>query len=108
MIAIAAAGLLAMATGQAFAQRLHAEGDSVRIGYADLDLRTPVGRAALKSRINMAVEALCPPADPLGMVTRNYKSQCRDQAMASIKPQLDALYARHELASSMIEVTANR
>ena len=59
------------------------------VRYRDLDLSTPAGAAALHSRVRRAIDVMC--ADPSGpspavVIDRD----CREQAWASVRPQLDA------------------
>jgi UrcA family protein len=62
------------------------------VSYRDLDLSTDEGAAALHSRVRRAIDVMC--ADPSGpspavVIDR----ECREQAWAYVRPQLDATIA---------------
>ena len=63
-----------------------------QVTYGDLDLTTLDGAAKLHSRVRRAIEVMC--ADPSGpspavIIDR----ECREQAWASVRPQLEATIA---------------
>lgn len=97
------AALAAAATGApALAQT--ASEQVVRVSYADLDLRSGAGRAALDRRIGQAVRDACgtiSASDPRGA---NDAYRCRDELSVKLGRSRDALLA--SLGSSGREVAA--
>ena len=56
---------------------------SVEISYSDLDLTGPAGQAALRHRIERAVERVCPRSTPFVPREVGEAAQCRREALAS-------------------------
>jgi UrcA family protein len=77
IIAIIAAAIVASA---ASAQTVPTK---VRVSYADLNLTTAAGQAALASRIDIAADAACGvDANELQLVMRRYTARCHDAAVS--------------------------
>jgi UrcA family protein len=78
-------GLLA---GPALA-RPAADGASTSVRFADLDLTTDAGAAALHSRVARAATAVCGDADQRDLAAASRMMACRGVAMASAAPQVE-------------------
>lgn len=66
------------------------------VNIRDLDLSTPRGISKLERRINRAIDRVCP-ADGIGaLVERSSVRQCREDAVASVRPQVDRAVAAAE------------
>lgn len=64
-----------------------------KVGYADLDLRSPSGRQALLSRVGKAVNSVC--SDALGPSPIFYaQTSCRNWTWAHSRPQVDRAFDR--------------
>lgn len=74
-----------------------AETDSVRVSYADLDLRSDPGRASLQGRIAHAAEVLCGSADHRDIPFTQRVRECHRDTIADAQPAYDAAVnsARH-------------
>jgi UrcA family protein len=44
---------------------------------ADLDLRTPEGQAALRYRLDRAIDSVCGTADPASSLDKDQRNSCR-------------------------------
>ena len=90
------ASALAIMTAAAVASPAHAAGSdtkSAKIHYRDLDLTTDAGAAALKQRVVHAAARVCGPVDGLTLDDRARFNTCRDTAIASASPQMNAVIA---------------
>src|ERR1700733_8627835 len=90
------ASALAIMTAAAIASPAHAAGSdtkSTKIHYRDLDLTTDTGAAALKQRIVHAAVRVCGPVDCLTLEDPARFEACRDTAIASASPQMNAVIA---------------
>lgn len=66
------------------------------VNIRDLDLTTEEGVQKLERRINRAIDRVCP-ADGIGaLVERSSVRQCREDAVASVRPQVDRAVAAAE------------
>jgi UrcA family protein len=68
------------------------------VKYADLDVATSQGAAALYNRIRFASEGVCSPSDPHDLAAMSRWQKCVKQAIAGAvskvnQPALSALYA---------------
>jgi UrcA family protein len=63
------------------------------IHYRDLDLTTDAGETTLKQRIARAAANICGPADGRTLEDRARLDACRDNAIASASPQMNAVIA---------------
>jgi UrcA family protein len=66
---------------------------SMVIHYRDLDLTTNAGEAALKQRVARAAANICGPADGRTLDDRAHYNACRNTAIASASPQMNAVIA---------------
>ncbi len=66
---------------------------SSRIHYRDLDLTTDAGAAALQQRIARAAANICGPADGRTLDDQARSVACRNTAIASASPQMNAVIA---------------
>jgi UrcA family protein len=64
-----------------------------RVSYADLDLKTYVGAAALKRRVHKAAELACKQVDDLYPLERPEAPSCIRQALAAANQQVEAAIA---------------
>ena len=90
------ASALAIMTVAAIASPAHAadsDTKSTKIHYRDLDLTTDIGAAALQQRIAHAAARVCGPVDGLTLDDRARFHACRDTAIASASPQMNAVIA---------------
>jgi UrcA family protein len=108
IVATVAAALLATSASHAFAQSTPDADPSVSISYADLDLSTASGRAALQARINVAVDQVCPRSDIRKLEMRQYEQACRSKALAGAEQQLAGVYAHGQMAQASIHVSSRR
>lgn len=97
---LAAPVLLAAASG-VIAAPASAEEVSVAVPYADLDLATPAGEAALARRIETAVKTVCEKPDVRDLKVAAAWEACKAEARAEAFEQLSILepFERLELAS---------
>jgi UrcA family protein len=87
----AAASLCAAVLFSGTAQAAEVETVSVAVSYADLDLTTETGQAALDSRINAAVKEVCAkPAVIRDLKAMTAWADCRKDAAASAFEQVGA------------------
>ena len=102
ILAVSAAIVISSVAGHAGAQDSQR---TVRVSYADLDLRQDAGRQVLEHRIGAAVEKVCSPA-PAGvdLTQRHDYQRCRSQAMVGAQHQLAQLYDGRALAEASITV----
>ena len=68
--------------------------NSRTVSYADLDLDSPAGRAALDRRIENAVRQVCGRAFPIDLQSHNQVRQCRQQTIADIQAQRNDAFAQ--------------
>jgi UrcA family protein len=102
ILAVSAAIMIASVAGHAGAQ----DGQrTVRVSYADLDLRQDAGRQVLEHRIGAAVDKVCSPA-PAGVdLGQTHEFQkCRSQAMLGAQQQLAQIFDNRALAEAMLIV----
>ena len=66
---------------------------SARVHYQDLDLNTAAGEATLKARIAHVAARVCGPVDGRTLADRERFNACRDTAIASASPQMNAVIA---------------
>lgn len=87
--ALAAAGALLVPTvGEA------ADSNSVRVSYADLNLRSSVGQEALQRRIAFAAETVCFMGEqPFELKMVSATKACRADAVAGARPAYEAAVA---------------
>jgi UrcA family protein len=57
------------------------------ISYADLDLTSPAGQAALDSRIQSAVRQVCGRAYPIDLQSQRDVARCRSATLADVQAQ---------------------
>jgi UrcA family protein len=107
LISIAAALALILSAGIAQAQTSGSETRSVAVGYLDLDLSSPAGRATLTKRIDTAVKTICGkrPA-PREMVRGKLYSDCVAGARENSRQQMARLFGNQPVAENAIRVTA--
>lgn len=85
---IISAALLLSAAAPAIAGQ-----SSQTVGYADLNVSSPAGIAALEGRLQRAVRQVCGSADPTDLGGQSQVRQCRAHAQAGIGPRRDAIRA---------------
>jgi len=85
-IFIVLAALTAAIAAPAAAEEL-----SVTVGYGDLDLATPAGKAALDKRIEVAVDKVCSPAQRRDLRGWMAAEECKVLTLADAMAQLAAL-----------------
>ena len=77
---------------------------SVTVSYADLDIDSPAGRKVLQRRISRAADRIC--RHPSPFIPMGVARACRADAMASVQPQLAALYRARPMGGPPIELAA--
>ena len=78
-----------------------------QVTYDDLDLSTSAGAARLHSRVRRAIDAMCAdPSGPSPAVTID--RECREQAWASVSPQLEATIAAARLPGTELAIADPR
>ncbi|HEY5712882.1 MAG TPA: UrcA family protein [Allosphingosinicella sp.] len=70
---------------------------TILVPFGDLDLSRPAGQASLNGRVRRAANRLCL-ADPRGVGPVIQERQCRDNALASARTQVDRAIALHGMA----------
>ena len=70
-----------------------APANSATVSYADLNLVTAAGRAALDGRIAAAARGVCEIEDSRELALATVTNQCRSGAIASAQPAVDAAIA---------------
>lgn len=102
----AAITALFLASGVAVAQT-SAETDQVRtvVHYADLNLGSVAGQAALKARIERAAKRICKQAGALPIYQLRQQARCRKDALASAEPQIAQAITR---ASTFAQLSVQR
>lgn len=106
ILAIAAALTVATLAPAAFAQE---EGPATSVvSYADLDLATPAGRAALERRVERAVEHVCPARPlPTELDKRADYVACHRAALSGARQQLAEIYSGRRLAQAAVRIAGN-
>lgn len=100
-LAVAAAIAATFAGPTAFAGPApDAPAPSIRVSYADLNLKQPAGRATLEHRIGRAVWRLCRMPVPNDITALSDYRGCRKAAWANSREQLASLYQRIDYAGS--------
>jgi UrcA family protein len=99
---LAAVAALALFSGPALSQPIHADEDAPRqavASYADLDLNTAQGQAILVARIHRAAEAVCGPEPD----SRDLKAQPAFRACLkqSVETAVAAIPSANKLAGSV-------
>jgi UrcA family protein len=87
----AAAGLMIAGSASASMPNVYLNGTSVHIRYADLDLRSPVGRTMLETRIREGADLLCSDANDDRLPTKVTRRDCYRIALASGRTQMAAI-----------------
>jgi UrcA family protein len=104
---VAAAAFVALSAGQAAAQT-----DAplkAAVSYADLDLSRASGRSVLESRVERAVESVCPRRpSPAELRKRQAFRVCHEQAWAGARQQLAAIYDGRQIATASVDVVGAR
>ena len=91
-IALAALSLAAFSTPAS------AETRSVAVQYADLDLDSPAGMAALEGRIAAAAERICGKAQVRNVHDGADQQRCIRETQASVSVELARLTGKQQLA----------
>lgn len=96
VMALAVTGATITAVTPAFGADLVVTGTppTARVGFADLNLRSEAGVAALKQRVHAAADRLCLSIGVEPLQTRMQTLTCRDGAIASAAPQVRQAIAR--------------
>jgi UrcA family protein len=92
IITVLAAAAAFVATSGAIAKEPLVEDDtkvSVTVSYADLDLKTAEGMAALTRRIDRAADRVCERATPLELRSYDAWQECKAKARDGAMEQLD-------------------
>ena len=73
--------------------------NSVRVTYADLNLASDSGRAALNGRISGAARSVCEIEDSRELALASATDNCRSGAIAAAQPAVDAAVAAARIGS---------
>lgn len=95
-----AAAAIAVATPAA------AQTESVTIGYGDLNLARPAGRAVLSQRIDGAARQLCGVSSPLELKRVALGRTCRAGVLADARAQLARVIVDDQFASLTVSRAA--
>ena len=90
------ASALAITAAASFASPARAADADTRsavVHYKDLDLTTDAGEAKLKARVAKVAERVCGRMDGRSLDDRERFNTCRDTAIASASPQMNAVIA---------------
>jgi UrcA family protein len=79
---------------------------SIRVGYADLNLRSDEGRGALQRRIANAAKVVCVIEDTQELALRTSTRNCRTAAVDSARPAYDAAVAAARGSVTVSETAA--
>jgi len=85
-----------------------ANGPSVAVSYADLNLSSQSGRSALDGRIDAAIKRVCPDTDPRDLMARASVSACRANALKGSRDQLASIYGNRGYAQAQVEIAGGR
>jgi UrcA family protein len=99
-LALAAVATAALATPAV------AQTSSVTIGYGDLNLASPAGRAVLDRRIDGAARQVCGEALPLQLKTNVLSRTCRAEILADARAQLARVIVDDQFASLTVSRAA--
>ena len=94
-ITIAALAAFSLA---AFSTPASAETQSVSVQYADLDLDSPAGMAALEGRIQAAAQRICGKAQVRNVHDGADQQRCIRETQASVSVELARLTGKQQLA----------
>jgi len=97
---------LAAAAAASLAAPAVAQGDSVTIGYGDLNLASQAGRAALNQRIDGAARQLCGESSPLELKRVALGRTCRAGVLADARAQLARVIVDDQFASITVSRAA--
>ena len=97
---------LAAAAAATLAAPAVAQGDSVTIGYGDLNLTSQAGRTALDQRIDGAARQLCGGASPLELKRVALGRACRAGVLADARAQLARVIVDDQFASLSVSRAA--
>jgi len=75
------------------ARAADADTQSTQVHYQDLDLNSAAGEAKLKSRVATAAARVCGPVDGRTLDDHERFDTCRNNAIASASPQMNAVIA---------------
>lgn len=76
------------------------------VSYADLDLSSPQGQAALDRRIEHAVRQVCGRPFPTNLQSREEVEECRSQTLSSVQAQRNDAFA--QAINNRIQLSARR
>ena len=94
------------AAAAAIATPAAAQGDSITIGYGDLNLASQAGRAALDQRIDGAARQLCGEFSPLELKGMALNRACRAGVLADARAQLARVIVDDQVASIAVSRAA--
>jgi UrcA family protein len=63
---------------------------SVDVSYAGLDLSTPAGADAFRSKVNQAINEICGWTDSRDLVGMRHAHECRTAVASKVEPQIVA------------------
>jgi UrcA family protein len=93
LAAAAAATMFGIATSPAMAGETPMAGElAIAVPYADLNLASPGARERLGHRVFQAATIVCGRYDARDLGLSALSRACRDQAIARVRPQLDAVF----------------
>jgi len=70
-----------------------ADTQTARVHYQDLDLNSAAGEAKLQARVARAAAQVCGPVSGRGIADYDRVNTCRNNAIASASPQMNAVIA---------------
>ena len=76
------------------------------VSYADLDLASPAGQAALDRRIENAVRHVCGTAFPIDLQSQRDVRRCRSETRADVQAQRNDAFAQAQ--NNRIQLSSRR
>ena len=90
----------------AFAQEPAAERNITLVRTADLNLSTAAGQRQLDHRLANAAREVCGEASDADLEGKNEVRRCRDETLASVQAQRDAMFAAARRGAAVAVIAA--
>ena len=88
VLALVAASIAAAAAAEPVVVEGRPPANMIRVGYADLNLATSDGQAALDARVRSAARQLCIDRGVIGVWHKMKSRKCLTEALADARPQI--------------------
>jgi UrcA family protein len=100
--AIAAAALVAAPASAEITIEAGYAPVQARVNIADLNLASDAGQTALDRRVRFAAQQICGPEGTTDLSTFQEARKCSARAIASVKPQVQAILAARQLGDGVV------